>query len=370
MSDALYPISLIAAQRVTPFNRVLVDDFENGTTTSRRLWADKNFKRQFVLEHAPLTLQEFKALRSFYTQRNGQHDSFWYRDNITRGGNAKVRFGAALPASNQKAVVQNVASQLDEVAPIRTLPEYDELTAAAGVAPAAWYEGNRQRYFEHLGTAFYEPTLHDHSQAERYPLSFQSGSMTLRDTVAATTSFTQGQYQAIYVTGSNWTKTAATIAELAGAQPGCTLFVILRRPATTTKHVIFAVGAMGAGNAMGLAHDTGADRFMPWLGGSETWTNTLTNNSPADTWRSYAVVFAAGSNNVSMYVNAALIGTDSNTRNFTAGPASLGAAIDGSDVANSYRIAHAIILPAELTLAQVKAVHNLLGYQVGLSIVP
>lgn len=93
-------------------------------------------------------------------------------------------------------------------------------------------------------------------------------------------------------------------------------------------------------------------------------------NSAASTWRSVAAVFAGSANTGALYVNAALIGTDTNTRSLTAGPAALHAAPDATLVAASGQSAHVLIFPAALTLAQIKAVHNLLGYQYGLPTVP
>jgi hypothetical protein len=58
-----------------------------------------------------------------------------------------------------------------------------------------------------------------------------------------------------------------------------------------------------------------------------------------------------------------------------AGPLSLGAAPDGSLICNpsngmvNHNLAHVLVFPVALTLAQIKALHNLLGYQYGLATV-
>jgi hypothetical protein len=69
-----------------------------------------------------------------------------------------------------------------------------------------------------------------------------------------------------------------------------------------------------------------------------------------------------------LYVNSAAALTESHTRNFTAGPVALGAAVDGT-LKTAGDVAQVLVFSAALTSAQVKALHNLLGYQYGLSVV-
>ena len=66
------------------------------------------------------------------------------------------------------------------------------------------------------------------------------------------------------------------------------------------------------------------------------------------------------------YVNGAAALTETETRAYTAGPLSLGAAIDGT-LKTTGNVAHVLAFSAALSFAQIKAVHNLLGYQYGLS---
>ena len=125
MSDVLYPISMISKMAVTRRERTLLDEFEAGNVQARRLWAEKSFKRQFEVQHAPLTLEELRRLNAFHAQRSGMADSFWFRDNISRGGNAKVRFADAHGFA-QQAGERAVRVRLDEVDVTRALVDADE----------------------------------------------------------------------------------------------------------------------------------------------------------------------------------------------------------------------------------------------------
>ncbi len=364
MSNVLYPCGLIEKVSVTPFNQIQQDIFEAGNSSTKLLWSAQNFKRTIKIQHAPLTLGEYRYLRSFYSQRSGNYDSFWFRDGPNRSGNYNVRFAAPV-ASERDTDLNTVQITLQEIAPIRQLPEFDELTTAAGTAPLAWYDANRARYWLHAGGTFLDSILYDSYEA--YPGVIQAGTLPLGGTLA--------QYQQFAFDGTFWAKSSSNAA-LAGAQPACTLIAIARHSTTATKQQLFSVGATGGTHALGitLAAD---NRYEPWVGGTETWTNARFNNSAADTWRSIAAVWAASSNVGNLYVNAALVagGGDTNTRSLTAGPIALGASPSGTLIANpsaamaNANLAHAIVIPAALTLAQIKAVHNLLGYQYGLSIV-
>lgn len=366
MSSVFYPLGLIAKLTNTKFERTLVDPFESGATSTRRTWAAQNFKRHFKIAHAPLTAAEWRWLRSFYSQRNGMYDAFWFRDNVNRDGNAQVRFAAELQTDFMGAA-RLIQIDLDEIAPIRALPEFDEVAAAAGVSPLFWYDPNRELWYQHIGnTLAPDPSAYDSQLA--YPAPWQSGSaLNLGGSLA--------QYQTYNFSGVEWAKTGGNIAGLAGSQPACTVFAIVRHSTAAAKQILFAVGAMGASHALGLALSA-ANYYEPWIGGSETWTNARQLNSAQNTYRSIAITWAASSNNATLYANAASNGTDSNTRALTAGPASLGAAIDGTLISNpanaltNANLAHAMIFPAALSLAQIKALHNLLGYQYGLAIVP
>lgn len=364
MSNVIYPLGIINHQKVTPFNKVVADEFENGGTMTRLLWNPQHFKRKFEIGHAALTPLEYRHLRSFYSQRSGGYDSFWFRDNVNRKGNASVRFASALP-DDHDGVLFNVQISLEEIAAIRALPEWDEVTNAAGQSPVLWYDANREFYLRHAGNVISEPSVYD-SANQNYPVAWQAGALSLGGSTA--------QYQTYDFTGTNWAKTSSSISELTGAQPACTLFAIAKQSNTSTKQVLFSIGGVGAGTALGLA--LAADnRYEPWLGGSETWTNARQNNSSSDTYRSLALVWAASSNSVTLYANAATIGADSVSRSLTAGSLSFGAAIDGTLKANpgggmtNNSLAHVLVFSGALTLPQIKNVHNLLGYQYGLATV-
>ena len=118
MTNVLYPLGLIEQLKVTPSTRVLSDVFEDGSTNTRLLYPAQNFKRHFVLQHAPLTLDEYRFLRSFHSQRGGLYDAFWFRDNVNRAGNARVRFAKPLPEEHN-GVLFNTQTEMDEVAAIR-----------------------------------------------------------------------------------------------------------------------------------------------------------------------------------------------------------------------------------------------------------
>jgi len=351
-----YPISLIHALQVTPVARVIGDQFEDGSTATRRVWAAQYFKRRFKVQHAPLTLAEWRYLRSFYSARNGTYDSFWFRDNVNRDGNALVRFASDLPHSFSGSA-RMVQLDLDEVSPVRALPETEEVTTAAGRTPFVWYDANRELYYLHAGTAYTEADTWDELAA--YRAAWQGGtSLSLGGTTA------QAQYYQF--AASQWAR-SGTVTALTGTQPAVTIFAIARHGTVSSKEVICGIGAMGSGKALGIA--VAADnRYEPWIGGSETWTNARTNNSAINTWRSFAVVWAASSNTATLYTNAASVGADSNARSLTAGSLTLGSAIDGTLKCTGH-VGQLLVFAGALTLAQIKAVHNLLGIQYGLSIV-
>ena len=357
MSDVCYPISLIRQIDIQRLDRTLVDEFEDGSTNVRRYWGAQEFKRRLTVSHGHLTPNEFRYLRSFNAQRNGQYDSFWFRDNIHRGGNIKVRFASALPAP-WSGGAREIQLALDEVAPIRALPELEELATAAGNTPLLWYDANRAIYLSHLGTVTQDTAFWD-EQARATGAALQAGTMPLGNYLS--------QYQHYAFDGTAWGKTASNVATLAPTQPACSVFAIAKHGTTASKQVIFGVGAMGAGKAVGLAISA-SNNYEPWLGGSEVWGTALQSNGTPDTWRSFGITWAAASDVANFYVNGAAALTESETRSYTAGPISLGAAIDGT-LKTTGNVAHILVFAAQLTFAQVKAVHNLLGYQYGLSTV-
>lgn len=359
MSDVFYPLAGIGKLRTTPMNRVIADAFEDGSTSARYLWTSQTFKRRIELDHGPLTIAEFNTLRSFNAQRNGPYDYFWFRDNVTRGGNIKCRFAGPLPRQYEQ-MRRTFEIQLVEAGPIRPLAEYDEIELAAGTAASALYDPQRVVYFVHPGlSAYTEPTIHDHTRDGSWPLTFASGSNALGSILA--------QYQYFEI-GSGYAQTASNFTAIAGTQPACTVIAFLKRASGGSgRKGIVTFGATGAGNAMGIGYNAGS--YEPYLGGSETWGTATQSNASGDTWRGFGITWASASNAAKFYVNAALVGTETETRNFTAGPLVLNAEPDGTDGDTVHKIGAVLVFAAELTLAQVKAVHNLFCPHYGLSTV-
>jgi hypothetical protein len=305
----------------------------------------------------PLAFAEYQVLAGFYTVR-GTYDSFWYRDNVNRAGNAKVRFVEAPPKERGPAVY-DLRVTLEEIAPIRALPELNEVIDAAGIAPAIWWDANRMQYIEHNGTLYKESSAWDAALNGNAAL-WQTAEQPIGDILT--------QWQRFPFADAAWGKTTTSVLQFIGTQPACTVFALARHGTIASKQVLCALGAMGAGNALGLAINA-ANQYEPWLGGAEVWTNAKSTNAPNATWRSVAVTWPAASDAATLYVGGSSIGTDANTRNYTAGPATLGAAIDGT-LKVTGDLAHVCFFAGMLTLAQIKALHNLFAYQYGLALVP
>lgn len=359
MSNFLYPLGIIANQKVSPQSKVVSDAFEDGSTQTRALWALSNFKRQIQFTHPNLTLAEYRYLRSFYSQRTGMYDSFWYRDNINRKGNVNARFAATVEDTNDGTTF-TIPVKLAEIAPIRALPEFDELmNAANGSGPLFWYDANREKYVSHMGQIITDAAAYD-SAFQNYPAPW-TGGIDLAGTIAS-------QYQAYHFGGTNYALSAANMTGISGIEPGFTLFAIVQSSNPSTKQVLVSVGTKGAGQTLGLV--LGADNTLqPWVGDSETWTATKVA-SVANTWSSVAITWNASNYTTNLFNNAVAIGSESNTRSFVTGPVTLGAASDGSLPATGAYIAHAMAFPTMLGLPSIKILHNLLGYQFGLAIVP
>src|SRR3990167_8891722 len=301
MSNVFYPLSLIGKLRSSKFDRTLADEFEDGTINTRRACAAQNFKRRFDLRHSPLTLAEYRHLRSFYSQRSGKYDSFWFRDNVNRDGNASVRFASELPPEYVGRGI-GIGMLLDEAAPIRALPEFDELATAAGATPPFWYDANREIYYLHAGTTG-SGEANAYDSMLLFPAPWQGGTaLPIGDILA--------QYQHYAFTNSQWAKSASNIALLTGSQPACSVFAIAKHGTISSKQVLFGVGAMGAGAGVGIAVSA-ANYYEPWIGGSETWGTARFENSAINTWRSFAVTWPASSNVASLYGTGAAALTES-----------------------------------------------------------
>jgi len=363
MSDVFYPLSLIARQQVTRFNPVTADQFEDGTTATRLRWTASYFKRRFEIQHAPLTLAEWKYLRSFYAQRSGGYDSFWFRDNPGRGGNAKVRFASPLPENVNAAALASLTVTLEEVAPIRALPEFDELTTAAGTAPVVWFDANRELYWSHAGTSYYDGTgtTHDASGNGR--------SLTWSATSQLSNVLAQYQYA-----GGNGTGYATRASD--GTQAGnLTLFVIARASSSASRQVLFQFGGTGTKESIGLQINASNEFEGVFDTASPSWTYQKYTNSAADTWRSFAVQAPTPplGNGYLLYVNGTVANATADTLgglNTVSKKITLLSGISNGNIcASGTDVMHAILFNATLSQAQIRAVHNLIGYQAGLATV-
>lgn len=357
MSNVLYPLGLIQQLEIERLDRTLRDEFEAGNTAARSYWSAQNFKRKFTVSHAPLKPAEYKYLRSFNSQRGGQYDAFWFRDNITRGGNASVRFASQLKEA-RAAMMAGVKVELEEVAPIRALPEFDELSAAAGVAPVVWFDANREYYLQHLASVIREGATWDVMEA--YRAGWQGGSnLNLGDLLT--------QYQHYHFSGTEWAKTAASLTPLSGTNPAVTVFFIARHSTTATGQILFAVGSQSSGNALGVTLNS-SNQYEVWKGAA---TGLFQSNGTANTWRSIACTLQPS---MKFWTNGSVLSSGAAVAYNLSGPLVLGANFDGTSPANpgnamaNADLAHVLYFPGQLSDAQIKAVHNLLGYQYGLPV--
>lgn len=358
MSSIFYPVSLISDINIRRISRTNMDEFEDGTVNVRRMWADQQFKRRVEFTHSPLTRAEYKYLRSFYTARNGRYDSFWWRDNFNRGGNINVRFGMDLDESRIN-LSYPIKVALEEVAPSRPLPDAPDIKIATGSSPLCWYDANREKYYLHAGTAYEESEALYDAATQNYPLL-----ITPNPNYPLISNDIFSQWQSYTLEPGGEFQSAANLTGLATGQPACTLFGIFKHQSNTNNVRLFGTGNHGTA-AQGLSFRLHGNIYKPCVGStSETWTTAVFTNSPVNTWRSFAIVWAASSNTATLYVNAVSIGAESVTRSLVQGPVWMGAGV------NTYaNHAHPMIFGAALTLAQVKALHNLFAHQYGLSTV-
>lgn len=365
MSDVFYPVSLIEMLHEERFTRAVQDEFEDGTTASRLLWATRTFKRRFTVKHAPLTQEEFAVLRGFYLQQNGGHEPFWFRDNVNRGGNASVRFATPLPSSREK-LMQMIELALVEVAPIAANPELYEMTSAAGTRPLIWWDANRVRYYQHpvsgAQTEFLEEGIYDASERGNTGVWQSGGTSQAPGGIL-------GQTQYFGLNTQQWAKLSSNLG-ITSAQPALTMMCFVRCNSVATPSFIWTFsGAAGAVQGIAMARPAGTHlfRMLPTPLASQS-----TNNVPADTWTGIALTFPNGADTAKWYINGSLVASGAcSPRNAQTG-FSLGADLDGTDRTENgadLRVAHALAFNAELSDAQVKAVHNLLCRQFGLPLV-
>lgn len=382
MSDVLYPIGQIASSSIDLVTHTIKDNFEDGSQSARRLWSANNFKRRFKIKHAPLTVGNFRYLRSFFSARSGEYDAFWYRDNIHRTGNASVRLASPFPIERSGTNVYEPSLTFEEIAPIKLLPEYEEVSVAAGLDAYAgsiflmWLDANRDIEYTNSGDIV-QGMIHDsvmknwgrnddyYTAHDLTPQFAQPKNTSLFNSIVT-------QYQDYHFNTDEYYKTSVNFSPAAGAQAACTIFCIAKNDTSVAKKVLFGAGTMGAGKCIGLCLSA-ANNYEPWIGGTEVWTGAQFANSAANTFRSFAVTWASASNTAKLYVNGALIGSVSNTRSYVDGPFAFGAAPDGTLKVNDAFIDngmnHAMVWQNELALAQIKSLHNLFAYQYGLATV-
>jgi hypothetical protein len=364
MSDVFYPVGLVRSVRAQNFSRVLSDEFEAGNVNTRRLWSAQNLKRRLGVQHAPLTSEEFAWLKGFHAKRDGQYDYFWFRDNVNRGGNIKARYAGPLDHSKSNPNTFDVGFDLEEAAPVRQNPDildiYEAIAAIPPLwsEPLLWWDANREIYYEHLGVQYNTFDVYDHSGNGNAGV-WQAGNLIPNNIY--------GQWQDYFFNATQWAKTAGNF-NISGTQPACTIFLICKAASSAAQRVLFSVGTKGTGQTLGIQL-TAANNFAPYIGGSEAWSTTIQANSPVSTYRSLAVVWSASSNTANMRVNAVALGPESMTRSYVAGPASIGAASDGTAGYSGY-VAQILVFNAALTTTQIKALHNLFAYQYGLALVP
>lgn len=363
MSDVLYPLGATERLDVELMDRTISDAFEDGSTSTRQLWATKNFKRRFTFTHAALSADEFRTLRGFFVARSGRYDSFWFRDNVHRGGNAKVRLAKPFKIERDGRSFYKPTLVFEEVAPVRVLPDKDELV----VPSKFWWDPNREIYYSHqsviqgeLAAAGLGPKIVDSQGGLFEPTWLVNWATTHLANLG-------GQWQHWSLDAVDWAKT--TQATGFGVDQAASIFIICAAPTSAAKRVLFAAGTTGSTGALGFALASD-NYFEPWIGGSQTWTGARSLNSPADTWRSFAVSWPTFSSTASLYSNAALVGTAANARSFADYRCTLGRDTDGAQpAASGTKVAHVLLFFQELTLNDVKSLHNLFAHQYGLALV-
>lgn len=363
MSDVAYPMGLLAACDVDMIDRTIADTFEDGSTSARQLWPDKYFKRRFTLQHAPLTTLEFRAVRSFLSARSGRYDSFWFRDNVNRGGQAKVRLANGFPISREPSGAYPLKLVFEEVAPTRVLPDLDELyTAATADFPVLWLDADRQVYNPgaaapsgaiYSSTAIYDNPIHQSQDMVQSAI----------DNPFTTYSMISGYDSSQYTWFAGGTAVSQRdYVNVSGAKKPFTFFAAVRSASTAARKAIFSINGSG-GERLGIEIDA-SNNFVPLLDGSATWTNAKAAN-PSDTWCSVAVKWASNSNNASLYLNGALVGTDSNTRTAFDYKGTLYRDLAASFAVWSGRLGQLIQWNAALSDADITRVHNLFAHKYG-----
>ena len=355
MSDQLYPIGLVAKCDVDLIERTIGDEFEDGSTSTRRLWTDKYFKRRITVEHSPLSEEEHAKLRSFMTARGGRYDSFWFRDNAHRSGNAKVRLAEGFKVTRGASGVYEARLVLEETAPTRVLPSTDEIldinTSVTQSLLLFWFDANREIYYKHLGSTYKDPTVTVWDEFRNYRPPWNSAGGGDIEGEDAQIQYYQGSARAYGGTNLGIT-----------SQPAMTLFCHAKCD-NTRDGVLFQLGTAGTNGALGLSILTGV--IYPWIGGTGGFTGVA---STADTWASWAVVWAQGSNVAKIYKNGAETAAGTITRSMVNGPASLLADNAGANtLTGSNYVNNAMAIRYDLTAANIISLHNIFAHQYGLA---
>lgn len=365
MSAVFYPLGPIGAIDVRRVDRTITDEFEDGSTTSRRLWPSKYFKRRFTVQHENLNEQEMAKLGAFFTARDGRYDSFYYRDNHNRAGNAIVRLAGDFPIQRGGAKVYSPQLILEQTAPVRELVGVDDITttllaAGSSDAPLIWWDANRGITYTHLGTVYGENAVRDQS-GNGYHLAWVSSQTKA---VGGLVSSSQLYDAYTWANGYYATGAAAGVAGPAlggAAQPAMTILAICYDHGTYGGPMVVGhVGGVSAGGALGVQVSSGT--VSPWVGASEVWTPAA---MPTDVFCSIAATWASGSNAATSYVNGSSTAAGTNARSYVQSAASMFA--DSGGARHTYGVqfylAHVLFFNATLTQAQIKAVHNLFVHQ-------
>jgi hypothetical protein len=305
-------------------------------------------------------------LGSFITARDGRYDSFYYRDNHNRAGNAIVRMTGDFPIQRGAAKRYSPQIVLEQTAPVRELVGVDDIAAAllaAGStdAPLAWWDANRAITYTHMGTVYGEHAVKDQS-GNGYDLAWVSSQT--KAVVAGFVSNSQPYSAYAWANGYYATGGAAGIqgpALGAVAQPAMTIMVIIYNHGVYSGPLVIAgVGGMSAGSALGL--QLSGNELKPWVGASESWTAATV---PDDEFCSIAATWATGSNVATSWVNGTSTAAGTNARSYVQSAFSFMGALDGTK--HNYGIQtyvpHILFFNAALTQAQIKAVHNLFQHQ-------
>ena len=355
MSAVFYPLSLIAKLKSSKADRTLQDSFEDGSTSARQLWLPQNFKRKFELTHAPLTPDEFRYLRSFYSAR-GTFDSFWFRDNVNRDGNAQCRFTQPfLPEYVGRG--RPLTMQFEEIAPVRALPEQEDILAAAGSSPVLFWDANRELYYLHAGTAYTPESANTWDTMRAFPGTWSASPMVLGNTTA------QGQgYQ---FDGTRYAK-SASIAAMNGKTEATIFCHALAQNDGTNKVAVIYGTSTSSGRCLGL-YVTPTGFWYGFIGGGFGTTNSFSNGA---VWRSVALTVSGTT--ASLYSNGSLVGTETlgASLSLLTDVFTIGALNDGtSPLAANSLVGNALLFSSALSGPQIAALHNLFASQQGLATV-